>query len=145
MSQAFSRHDLEQMLANGLSQREVSKRTGVPRTTLQRLLKQPLAPEVIPLRQPQVDRSRPLPQRLEDAGPVLLEMVAWWLQRQAAASTPAGGRRETKRYTFHAQVELIDLVQREADAQRVSYSEIINEALRQYFGGSARREAPERI
>ena len=62
------------------------------------------------------------------------EMAAWWMQRQAAAS-PVGGRGETKRYTFHADVSLIDLVQREADAERVSYSEVINRALRQYFLG----------
>ena len=70
-----------------------------------------------------------------EAGPVLLEMAAWWMQRQAAAASPVGGRMETKRYTFHAEVSLIDLVQREADAERVSYSEVINRALRQYFVG----------
>jgi hypothetical protein len=34
-----------------------------------------------------------------------------------------------------AEVSLIDLVQREADAERCSYSQIINRALRQYFVG----------
>ena len=79
--------------------------------------------------------SRPLPQSIVDAGPVLLEMAKWWVQRQAAAASPVGGRVETRRYTFHAEVALIDLVQREADAERVSYSEVINRALRQYFVG----------
>ena len=72
-----------------------------------------------------------------EAGPVLLEIAAWWMQRQAAAASPVGGRGETRRYTFHAEVALIDLVQREADAERVSYSEVINRALRQYFSGRA--------
>jgi hypothetical protein len=62
-------------------------------------------------------------------------MAAWWVQRQAAAVLPVGGRVATRRYTFHAEVSLIDLVQREADAERVSYSEVINRALRQYFVG----------
>jgi Helix-turn-helix len=136
MPQALTRHDLEQMLAQGLSQREISRRTGIPRTTLQRLLKAPSIPEVLPEGLPQVSHSSPLPQSLVDAGPVLLEMAAWWVQRQAAVASPVGGRVETRRYTFHAETSLIDLVQREADAERVSYSEVINRALRQYFVGS---------
>jgi hypothetical protein len=135
MPQAVSRHDIEQMLAQGLSQRDISRRTGIPRTTLQRLLKAPQVPEVLPEGRLEVDSSRPLPQALAEAGPVLLEMAKWWVQRQAAAATPVGERVKTRRYTFHAEVSLIDLVQQEADAERCSYSEIINRALRQYFVG----------
>jgi hypothetical protein len=135
MGQDISRHELEQMLASGLSQREVARRTGVPRTTLQRLLKDPQVPEVLSEGLPQVANSRPLPQGLVEAGPVLLELVAWWEERKAAASAPVGGRRETRRYTFHAETALIELVQREADAERCSYSEICNRALRRYFLG----------
>ena len=135
MPQALTRHDIEHMLAQGLSQREISKRTGTPRSTIRRLLKAPIVPEMIPEGRPKVTPRRPLPQSIVDAGPVLLEMAEWWLQRQAAAASPVGGHVETRRYTFHADVSLIDLVQREADAERVSYSEIINRALRQYFVG----------
>jgi hypothetical protein len=135
MSQAVSRHDIEHMLTQGLSQREISRRTGIPRSTIQRLLKAPMVPQVIPASRPEVSLRRPLLQSLVDAGPVLLEMAEWWVQRKAAAASPVGGRVETRRYTFHADVSLIDLVQREADAERVSYSEIINRALRQYFVG----------
>ena len=46
MLPAMSRHQIEQMPAQGLSQREISRRTGMPRTTLQRLLKAPQVPEV---------------------------------------------------------------------------------------------------
>ena len=137
MSPDLSRYQIEQMRAEGLSQREISKRTSMPRSTLQRLLKAPIVPEVLPEGPPQVAESRPLPQSIVEAGPVLLEMAAWWMQRQAAAASPVGGHRETRRYTFHAEVSLIDLVQREADAERVSYSEVINRALRQYLGGRA--------
>jgi len=135
MSPTLSRHDLEQMLAQGLSQREISRRTGTPRSTIQRLLKAPIVPEVIPAGRPKVAPRRPLPQSIVDAGPVLLEMAQWWVQRQAAVAAPVGGHVETRRYTFHADVSLIDLVQKEADAERCSYSEVINRALRQYFGG----------
>ena len=135
MSPDLSRHQIEEMRAQGLSQREISRRTGMPRTTLQRLLKAPQVPEVLPEGRPKVAPSRPLPQSIVDAGPVLLEMAKWWVQRQAAVASPVGGRVETRRYTFHAEVALIDLVQREADAERVSYSEVINRALRQYFVG----------
>src|SRR5262245_31588192 len=135
MSPTLSRHDLEQMLAQGLSQREISRRTGTPRSTIQRLLKAPIVPEVIPAGRPNVAPRRPLPQSIVDAGPVLLEMAQWWVQRQAAVAAPVGGHVETRRYTFHADVSLIDLVQKEADAERCSYSEVINRALRQYFGG----------
>src|SRR5262245_15974674 len=137
MVEALTRKEAEGMLAKGLSQREISRRTGIPRRTLQRLLKAPLIPEVVPTDLPAVSIG-PLTQlspQLQDAEPVLLEMVAWWLERKAAVSTPVGGHRETRRYTFHAEVSLIDLVQQEADAERVSYSEMINRALRHYFGG----------
>jgi transcriptional regulator with XRE-family HTH domain len=50
----MSRHDLEQMLAQGLSQREIARRTGIPRSTIQRLLKAPQVPEVIPEGRPEV-------------------------------------------------------------------------------------------
>jgi hypothetical protein len=66
---------------------------------------------------------------------VLLEMAAWWVQRQAAAAAPVGGPVETRRYTFHAEVSLIALVQKEADVERCSYSQMINRALRHYFVG----------
>jgi transcriptional regulator with XRE-family HTH domain len=135
MPQVLNRHDLEQMLAQGLSQREIAKRTGIPRTTLQRLLKALSIPEVLPEGRPEVSSGRPLPQRLAEAEPVLLEMAAWWVQRQAAVASAVGGRVETRRYTFHAETSLIDLVQREADAERVGYSAVINRALRHYFGG----------
>jgi hypothetical protein len=131
----MSRHQIEQMLAQGLSQREISRRTGMSRTTLQRRLKEPYIPEVLTEGLPQVTQSPPFPKSVVEAGPVLLEMAAWWMQRQAAAAAPVGGRVETRRYTFHAEVALIDLVQREADAEQVSYSEVINRALRQYFVG----------
>src|SRR5262245_13103369 len=100
MPQALTRHDLEQMLAQGLSQREIAKRTGISRTTLQRRMKPSQVPEVLPEGPPQVAHSLPLPQSLVDAGPVLLEMAAWWMQRQAAVASPVGGRVETRRYTF---------------------------------------------
>jgi hypothetical protein len=137
MPQTLTRHDLEQMLTQGLSQREISRRTGTPRSTIQRLLKAPMVPELIPEGRFKVAPRRPLSQSLDDAGPVLLEMAAWWVQRQAAAASPVGGHVETRRYTFHAEVSLIDLVQQEADAERCSYSQIINRALRQYFSGRA--------
>jgi hypothetical protein len=71
MPPALTRHDLEQMLAQGLSPREMSKRTGIPRGTLQRLLKAPHVPEVLPEGRPEVAPGRPLPQSLVEAGPVL--------------------------------------------------------------------------
>jgi transposase len=77
MLPAMSRHQIEQMRAQGLSQREISKRTGIPRSTLQRLLKAPYIPEVVSEGLPQVVKSQPLPQSLVEAGPVLLEMAAW--------------------------------------------------------------------
>ena len=59
MPQAVSRHDIEHMLAQGLSQREISRRTGTPRSTIQRLLKAPMVPEVIPEGRPEVTPRRP--------------------------------------------------------------------------------------
>jgi transposase len=65
MPQAVSRHDIEHMLAQGLSQREISRQTGIPRSTMQRLLKAPMVPEVISKGRPGVTPSRPERDRFE--------------------------------------------------------------------------------
>jgi IS30 family transposase len=54
MPQALTRHEIEQMLSQGLSQREIANQTGIPRSTLQRLLKAPYIPEVVSEGVPQV-------------------------------------------------------------------------------------------
>jgi hypothetical protein len=103
MPPALSRHDLAYMLAQGLSQWEISKRTGIPRSTMQRLLNVPQVPEVIPEGRPKVAPRRPLPQSLVEAGPVLLEMAAsgkyipqgLQAEERSLAATTAGQMRRT--------------------------------------------------
>jgi hypothetical protein len=62
LSPALTRHDREQRLAQDLSPRAMSKRAGIPRGTLQRLLKALHVPEVLPEGSPEVAPGRPLPQ-----------------------------------------------------------------------------------
>lgn len=150
MSQGNIQVQIRELQAQGLGQREMARRLGIPRTTLQRLLRAPQVPEVIP----EVNSSLPVstpslepdvltgPPELHELMAVkddLWEMVEWWRQRRASLHAGAGPHRETMRYTFHGEVHLIDLVKQAADAERVSYSEVVNRALRQYFGGEGRR------
>lgn len=60
------------------------------------------------------------------------ELIEWWRERRvqrAQDSIPRG----TARQTFHVETRFIRLIHREADAEGVSITEIVNRAFRKYF------------
>jgi hypothetical protein len=130
---------LRRLLAEGLSQREIARRLGVPRTTLQDYLKRQ---QVVPVHRgtptlltrgpPEVDLSPHTPAELREITSDLLEVAAWWRARKMRRVDP-GGPRETRRQTWHVGVEWIERVKETAEAEGVSQAEIVDRAFRHFF------------
>jgi len=133
---------LRKLVAAGKSQREVAGELGIPRTSLQKIIKQldaspalktpaaaPLVPAVSP---PVVDIGTLSPAELETVRLDFWEMIGWWRDRrlkQINARTP----RDTARQTYHVERRYIELIREEAEAEGVSITEVVNRALRVYF------------
>jgi hypothetical protein len=130
---------LRKMLAEGKSQREIAQVLKIPRSSLQRLIKNldgspslsPLspAPAISP---PVVDTSTLSPAELEAVKSDFWEMIQWWRDRKlkvVQASTP----RDTQRQTYHVERRYIELIRHEADTEGISITEVVNRAFRTYF------------
>jgi transcriptional regulator with XRE-family HTH domain len=140
MPRAIDDAALRRLLAEGLSQREIARRLGVPRTTLQDHLKRQ---QVVPVHRgtptlltrgpPEVDLSPQTPAELRAITSDLLEVAAWWRARKLRRVDP-GGPRETRRQTWHVEVEWIERVKEMAEAEGVSQAEIVDRAFRHFFG-----------
>lgn len=116
---------LQQLLSEGLSQSEIARRTGIPRSTVRWRLKT--------LRTPNVHQSTQTPERATDTGDELQEMLAWWRERKRALQIEADTEQETQRQTYHVQKRYIEAIKRAADLERVGIMEIVNRAFRQFF------------
>jgi transcriptional regulator with XRE-family HTH domain len=139
MPRAIDDTTLERLLAEGLSQREMARRLGVPRTTLQDHLKRQ---QVVPVHRgtptlltrgpAAVDLSPQTPADLRAITTDLLEVAAWWRARKLRRVDP-GRPRATQRQTWHVDVEWIERVKEMAEAEGVSQAEIVDRAFRQFF------------
>ena len=67
--------------------------------------------------------------------PALQEIVAWWEGRKATLEQAADASRQTERITFHVEQRWIEAIRRQADLDGFTYTQIVNEAFRQYFEG----------
>jgi len=144
MARNIDEKRLWKLLAAGKSQREIAGELGIPRTSLQKLIKQlnesaalktpasaPLVPAVSP---PVVDTGTLSPAELEAVRSDFWEMIGWWRDRrlkQVHASIP----RDTARQTYHVERRYIELIREEAEAEGVSITEIMNRAFQAYFEG----------
>jgi predicted DNA binding CopG/RHH family protein len=63
----------------------------------------------------------------------LRKLVDWWRDRRAALHQAHDASRETERITFHVEQRWIDAIRRQADLDGMTYTQIVNEAFRQYF------------
>jgi DNA-binding Lrp family transcriptional regulator len=130
---------LKKLMAEKLPQREMAKRLNVPRTTLQRMIKglnkAPAAEGVGAAPSngvPVVDMSTLTPAEVEAVRGDFWELIGWWRERkqqQVYQSQP----RETARQTYHVEKRYITLIHREAAAEGVSITEVVNRAFRAYF------------
>jgi hypothetical protein len=142
MARNIDEKRLRKLLATGKSQREIAGELGIPRTSLQKVIKQldgspaaktpaaaPSVPAVSPL---VVDMGTLTPAELEAVRSDFWEMIGWWRDRrlkQVHARTP----RDTARQTYHVERRYIELIREEAEAEGVSIMEVVNRAFRAYF------------
>jgi hypothetical protein len=117
----------------------MARRLNVPRSTLQRIIKELGAgpsSEMVPSNStdgvPVVDIGKLTPAEVEEMRADFWELIEWWRERKLQRvyqSTP----RETARQTYHVDKKYIRLIHREADAEGVSITEVVNRAFMAYF------------
>jgi hypothetical protein len=142
MARDIDEKRLRKLLAAGKSQREIAGELGIPRTSLQKMIKQldvspapkmPAAALLVPVASPPVvDIGTLSPAELEAVRSDFWEMIGWWRDRrlkQVHASRP----RDTVRQTYHVERRYIERIKEEAEAEGVSITEVVNRAFRAYF------------
>ena len=140
MPSFITKDKLQQLLKQGLSQREIARRTGLSRSTLRQRI-QALGTREIPpvVRKPSSEQraeghhGAPFPQELLEAWEDLKEMQAWWRARKRALQTDPP-HQQSQRQTYSVEQRYIEAITCAADMEGVSTTEIVHRAFRQYFG-----------
>ena len=130
--------ELEQLLSEGLSQADISRRTGMARSTLRRRIAKFGAPHVDTIASdedtPNVYDSTQISKHAIETGDTeLQELLTWWRERKRALQTAGDTEQETERKTYHVQKRYIEAIQRASDLEHVSIMEIVNRAFGYYF------------
>src|SRR5262249_43042312 len=124
--------ELRQLVSEGLSQTEIIRRTGIPRSTLRRRMEKLNTPQAtidIPDEStPNVYTSVQTVVEFAESWDEFQEMLAWWRERKRALQTEADTEYETERKTYHVQKRYIEAIQRASDLEHVSIMEIVNRA-----------------
>jgi hypothetical protein len=128
---------LRSLAAEGISQTAIAQRLGLPRSTVRDRLK-----KLDPVTSPDTSTVAPtegIPPVYDDLlitlMPDLQELVTWWQDRKATLHHASDASRKTERTTFHVEQRWIDAIRRQADLDGLTYTQIVNEAFRQYFEG----------
>ena len=132
--------ELQNLLNEGLSQNEIARQTGIPRSTLRRRLQALGTPQVTTsVPESENERAPELYQGIQAAAEIagawaeLQEILEWWRARKRALQTEADTGQETQRQTYHVQKQYIEAIKRAADLEHVSIMEIVNRAFAHYF------------
>jgi DNA-binding transcriptional regulator LsrR (DeoR family) len=118
--------DLElvrQLQAQGLSQGEIARRLGVPRSTLYDQLKRAL-----PEKATNVHIELPLADLTD-----FHEMLAWWRRRKHLLAQANNAPAPTERWTLHIEKPFIARIKAEAEAEHVTVTEVVNRIIRHYY------------
>lgn len=140
---AIDEKRLRKLLAEGKSQRHMAEELGIPRTTLQRMIKSldasapaSKAPVPVPAMpfagSPVVDTGTLSPAELDAVRSDFWEMMTWWRDRKmrlAQKHVP----RETVRATYHVERRFVELIRHEAESEGVNIAEVVNRAFGAYF------------
>jgi hypothetical protein len=156
MERAVDQKRLRKLLAEGKSQREIAQAFKIPRTSLQRIIKNldtpsPPSPDASPTTKtpaatssipfvstPMIDTGTLAPAELEAVRSDFWEMIRWWRDRKIKLVNK-GRPRETTRATYHVERRFVELIREEAEAEGISITEVVNRALRAYFEGKRAR------
>ena len=129
--------ELQQLLSEGLSQSELTRRTGIARSTLRRRLAKLGTPQVnrgVPDTDiPHVYQGTPIPENATDTEIELHEVLVWWRERKRSLQNRDDTEHETQRQTYHVQKRYIEAIKQAAELEGVSIMEIVNRAFKQYF------------
>ena len=132
--------ELQNLINQGLSQNEIARRTGIPRSTLQRRYQElgvPKGNKGVPLSQRMgthdVYDSTQISKQAAEAGDELQELLTWWRERKLTVQMRDAPEQETERKTYHVQKRYIEAIQRASDIEHVSITEIVNRAFKQFF------------
>ena len=128
---------LRALVAEGLTPTAIAQRLELPRSTVRDRLKKLDFPAP---RDPSPDTSTECtPSVYTDVVigliPALQELAAWWQSRKATMEQAQDASRQTERITFHVEQRWIEAIRRQADLDDFTYTQIVNEAFRQYFEG----------
>ena len=129
--------ELQQLISEGLSQNEIARRTGIPRSTLRRRMEKINTLQAITDTSdestPKVYTGIQTVVEFAESWDEFQEMLAWWRERKRAAQTDADTEQETGRKTYHVQKRYIEAIQRASDLEHVSITDIVNRAFGYYF------------
>jgi hypothetical protein len=157
MARAIDRRQVERWLAEGLSLRQCAQRLGLPSTTFwrqwQRLQQEaatpiqaevtelpprpgpPAGPPTRPPEGPPAQVHTGIPAELQAIQQDLLDMVAWWRERQRPRVHPEVHPRATERWTVHVDTRWIQAVKQEAAREGEPIMAVVNRIFRRYFEG----------
>lgn len=130
---------LRSLHAKGHSQAEIARLMSVPRSTIQARIKRlglvstPTHTSVMYTEGVQYVHTNEIDTMLDD----LRELVAWWHERKAVLQVSQDTDRETRRVTFFVEKRWEDAIRRQSDLDGTTYTQIVNDAFRQYFEGKS--------
>jgi transcriptional regulator with XRE-family HTH domain len=138
---------VRQLQAQGLSQRKIANQLGIPRSTLQDLLKRasPAKATDVDIRG-STDVHRSETTNVHPGGSTNVhidlpladladfhEMLAWWRRRKHLLARANNAPAPTERWTLHIEQPFIARVKAEAEAEHVTVTEVINRIIRHYY------------
>ena len=133
--------ELQQFISEGLTQTEIARRTHIPRSTLRRRIEKLSTPQAttgaLDERTPEVYTGVQTAVEFAEPWDEFQEMLAWWRERKRALQIEADTEQDTERKTYHVQKRYIEAIQRAADLEHVSITEIVNRAFKQFFDEQA--------